>query len=189
MKANNNLQPYLDTCAACGLTLPPLDSGSMAPAFALTALPSQWRELARAAKLAKMRWCGFWVQEIDTGLEAFSCMELGGSYLIIRTKTGTNEPIPSIASIFPSADRPERHAHDLLGIQFENQPDNRRWTRHKAWNKTDFPLRADFRFIPSANPIPGDHDYPFVPGYGPGVVEIPVGPIHAGIIEPGHFRF
>jgi Ni,Fe-hydrogenase III large subunit len=183
------LQPFLDTCAGAGLALAPVDTATMAPATVLPAPPSQWQELALAAKQSGMRWCGFWMQEIDTGMESFCCLELGGSYLIMRSQLSTGETLPSLASVYPAADRPERHAHDLLGILFTDQPDNRRWTQHQAWSREQYPLRSDFQWLPPDAPVAGDHRYPFEQGHGPGVMEIPVGPVHAGIIEPGHFRF
>jgi Ni,Fe-hydrogenase III large subunit len=78
----------------------------------------------------------------------------------------------------------------MFGIQFIGHPDNRRWTRHKAWSNQSYPLRKDFSVqgIPDAITLP-DMDYEFVKSHGAGVYEIPVGPVHAGIIEPGHFRF
>jgi Ni,Fe-hydrogenase III large subunit len=78
----------------------------------------------------------------------------------------------------------------MFGIHFAGHPDNRRWTRHQAWNKHSYPLRKDFPVQGEPETItPPDMDYPFVKAYGAGVYEIPVGPVHAGIIEPGHFRF
>ncbi|MBI2969552.1 MAG: NADH-quinone oxidoreductase subunit C [Gammaproteobacteria bacterium] len=136
-----------------------------------------------------MRWCAFWAQEAGAGFEAFSCLERGGTYLVIHCGFGRDEALASLAPIYPAADRPERHAHDLLGIRFSDQPDPRRWTRHHAWNDVQFPLRADFQWSPPEAPTPPDCEYPFVQAHGPGIVEIPVGPVHAGIIEPGHFRF
>jgi hypothetical protein len=59
---------------------------------------------------------------------------------------------------------------------------------HEEWPAGVFPLRKDFDptiAVPSM-------DNPMEPMYhlrGDGIVEIPVGPIHAGVIEPGHFRF
>ena len=78
----------------------------------------------------------------------------------------------------------------MFGINFVGHPDNRRWTRHKAWAKHSYPLRKDFPVQGEPEAItPPDMDYPFVKAHGAGVYEIPVGPVHAGIIEPGHFRF
>jgi Ni,Fe-hydrogenase III large subunit len=74
-------------------------------------------------------------------------------------------------------------------VQFGDQPDARRWTRHLAWSDKEFPLRRQFPADAARAPTPPDDRYPFVPAHGASVVEIPVGPVHAGIIEPGHFRF
>src|SRR5205807_6095595 len=63
----------------------------------------------------------------------------------------------------------------------------RGWLRHGGWPEDAFPLRRDFdrnnQFAVTSEP------YSFVQVQGDGVHEIPVGPVHAGIIEPGHFRF
>lgn len=94
---------------------------------------------------------------------------------------------PDLAHIFPQAGRMQRAAFDLLGIRASDAVDDRKWLRHGAWPADVFPLRKDF------NPDrPATHDtdaYPFIRVEGEGVHEIAVGPIHAGTIEPGHFRF
>jgi Ni,Fe-hydrogenase III large subunit/Ni,Fe-hydrogenase III component G len=116
---------------------------------------------------------------------------------------------PDISAIFPAAERMQRAAYDLLGIYPEGA-NQRKWLRHGAWDSGSFPLRKDFVYAhPQLNPPPeGDEanihsptengmksnqiepdDYPFVRVEGQGVHEIAVGPVHAGIIEPGHFRF
>ena len=78
----------------------------------------------------------------------------------------------------------------MFGVVFSDHPDARRWTRHQAWDDSEFPLRRDFPAAgrPQAQ-TPADHQYSFLLAQGSGVYEIPVGPVHAGIIEPGHFRF
>src|SRR5205085_919979 len=63
----------------------------------------------------------------------------------------------------------------------------RPWAWQAAWPIDQFPLRRDF--VASPKWEPGQEDYPFVRVSGDGVHEIAVGPVHAGIIEPGHFRF
>jgi len=188
MKVAEALSLFLDACLRNGVEPGIVDRDLLAPAAVIAAQPAQWRELAFAAKTADMRWCAFWARERDGGYEAFSCFEWGGAYLVMRCALDRGDELPSLASIYPNADRPERHAHDLLGIRFGGQPDARRWTRHRAWGEHDYPLRADFSAAAAA-PTPPDHEYPFVQAHGPGIVEIPVGPVHAGIIEPGHFRF
>jgi Ni,Fe-hydrogenase III large subunit len=72
---------------------------------------------------------------------------------------------PSIGALHPPALRLERAAHDLYGLVPEGSPDTRPWLIHD------------------------DAGYPFLPAEGPGLHQIAVGPVHAGIIEPGHFRF
>ena len=94
---------------------------------------------------------------------------------------------PDISSLFPSATRMQRTVHDLLGIAADGAIDTRNWLRHGAWPDDYFPLRKEN----NGHEVHQDDtdDYPFVQVTGEGVHEIAVGPVHAGIIEPGHFRF
>jgi Ni,Fe-hydrogenase III large subunit/Ni,Fe-hydrogenase III component G len=94
---------------------------------------------------------------------------------------------PDISRIFPAANRMQRAVYDLLGLHAEAADDDRKWLRHDAWRNGSFPLRKDFDAASSFTHE--SEDYPFVQVEGQGVHEIPVGPVHAGIIEPGHFRF
>jgi Ni,Fe-hydrogenase III large subunit/Ni,Fe-hydrogenase III component G len=94
---------------------------------------------------------------------------------------------PDISRIAPAAARMQRATADLLGLRAEGAEDVRPWLRHGSWPAGYHPLRDETggneRF--AAEP----DRYAFVPVEGEGVHEIPVGPVHAGIIEPGHFRF
>ncbi|MFA6062536.1 MAG: NADH-quinone oxidoreductase subunit C [Gallionella sp.] len=92
---------------------------------------------------------------------------------------------PDISQIFPCACRMQRTVYDMLGVAAAGSADQRPWLRHAAWPVDSFPLRKDFDAAMSQEA----DDYPFVQVEGQGVHEIPVGPVHAGIIEPGHFRF
>ncbi|HLD49749.1 MAG TPA: NADH-quinone oxidoreductase subunit C, partial [bacterium] len=86
----------------------------------------------------------------------------------------------------PQANWHEREIRDLSGLIPEGHPDPRPLILHEDWPKDCFPLRKDFK----GGEIPRvKADYPFQKVQGEGVFEIPVGPVHAGIIEPGHFRF
>ena len=99
-----------------------------------------------------------------------------------------DQPVyPDISRIFPAANRMQRAAYDMLGIYAHEGHDHRKWLRHAAWHSGSFPLRKDFDA--AASRTQDADDYPFVQVEGQGVHEIPVGPVHAGIIEPGHFRF
>src|SRR6266545_286313 len=95
--------------------------------------------------------------------------------------------IASMATFYYPASRFEREINDLFGITAVGQPDRRPLVRHAFWPETYHPLRKDAvlpeRFEDDGTP------FPFLPVEGEGVYEIPVGPVHAGIIEPGHFRF
>jgi len=94
--------------------------------------------------------------------------------------------ITSLATFHYPASRFEREIADLFGITAEGHPDPRPLVRHGFWPPDYFPLRKD------AAPREFTDDgraFPFTEVGGEGVYEIPVGPVHAGIIEPGHFRF
>jgi len=94
--------------------------------------------------------------------------------------------IVSLATFHYPASRFEREIFDLFGIVAEGHPDPRPLVRHAFWPADYFPLRKD------AMPREFTDDgraFPFTEVGGEGVYEIPVGPVHAGVIEPGHFRF
>jgi Ni,Fe-hydrogenase III large subunit len=81
----------------------------------------------------------------------------------------------------------QRAISDLSGIR-STAPDTRPWLRHAAWPESYRPLVEAPR-SPESSLKPTADSYDFVRVEGDGVHEIPVGPVHAGTIEPGHFRF
>jgi Ni,Fe-hydrogenase III large subunit/Ni,Fe-hydrogenase III component G len=95
--------------------------------------------------------------------------------------------LPSLAGLSYPAGRFERELRDLFGIEPVGHPMARGLVRHGHWPTTWHPMLRDAGPMPDFEPDVGS--YPFVHVQGDGVYEIPVGPIHAGIIEPGHFRF
>ena len=98
----------------------------------------------------------------------------------------TASAIPSLAALSFPVSRFEREMRDLLGIIPEGHPDPRPLVRHGFWPESFYPLRSDAvapEFADDGQP------FPFTAVEGDGVYEIPVGPVHAGVIEPGHFRF
>ncbi|MBI3430581.1 MAG: NADH-quinone oxidoreductase subunit C [Actinobacteria bacterium] len=95
---------------------------------------------------------------------------------------------PDISGLFPVAKRMQRTIHDLIGLEAIGGDDQRPWLNHGMWPYNYFPLRKDLSGFEVADPESAT-DYPFVEVAGEGVHEIAVGPVHAGIIEPGHFRF
>jgi Ni,Fe-hydrogenase III large subunit/Ni,Fe-hydrogenase III component G len=94
---------------------------------------------------------------------------------------------PSLSRLVPAAAWDEREIKDLFGIVPVGHPDPRRLVLHERWPAGYHPLRKD---VPGhvAPPIGDRHFVPFEV-QGEGVYQLPVGPIHAGVIEPGHFRF
>ena len=95
--------------------------------------------------------------------------------------------VPSLASLSFPAGRFERELRDLFGVEPRGHPLARPLVKHQHWPAQWHALRADALEVPD---VSGDSaPFPFVDVEGPGVYEIPVGPVHAGLIEPGHFRF
>jgi len=95
--------------------------------------------------------------------------------------------VPTLAGLSFPAGRFEREMHDLYGIQPLDHPLPRRLIRHGHWPSGWYPMRRDAGPPPPFTGAAGP--FPFLTVQGPGVYEIPVGPVHAGLIEPGHFRF
>ncbi|MCC6610070.1 MAG: NADH-quinone oxidoreductase subunit C [Burkholderiales bacterium] len=166
-------------------------AAGLAPARLVTIDADRWGELARSAAAAGCRWAAGWGEDAGDAIVVNVVLARSGTYLVARTQIDRRTPVlPSHTPAFPVADRPERHTQDMLGVVFTDHPDARRWTRHQAWTDAENPLRKDFPAAGNPPPLaPGDHQYKFFFAHGPGVYEIPVGPVHAGIIEPGHFRF
>ncbi len=99
----------------------------------------------------------------------------------------TNDSFPSIASNIPAAALYEREIKDMFGLIPDGSPDTRPLVLHEHWPDGNFPLRKEFELGTKAKRQ--EKEYPFLRVQGEGICEIPVGPVHAGIIEPGHFRF
>ncbi len=190
------LSEYLAQLAAAGIVVEESESGTLAPARRLALDPADWGQVAQLAQTLGLRHAGVWADprdgESESGvLEVYACFERTGQYLVMVTRVPLDQPqLSSHGLLYPGVERLERHAHDLTGLILTDHPDGRRWTRHQAWPADRFPLRRDFPLLgESTCRTPADVDYPFRVVQGPGVFEIPVGPVHAGIIEPGHFRF
>jgi Ni,Fe-hydrogenase III large subunit/Ni,Fe-hydrogenase III component G len=111
------------------------------------------------------------------------------SFLRVTARVDPAQPrFPSIAARHPAANWFEREAMDTFGLAPEGHPNPSRVCLHDDWPEGAWALRKDF---PGDRPQPrvaGSH-HPFRPVTGEGVFQVPVGPVHAGTIEPGHFRF
>ena len=95
--------------------------------------------------------------------------------------------IPTLTTKYPAAIWMERKIRDEFGIEFIGSFDNRPAVKHERFPKNIYPMRKDFkkREIEFSDFVP----YKYEEISGEGVYVVPVGPIHAGIIEPGHFQF
>ncbi len=110
------------------------------------------------------------------------------AYLILRAPVPAGDArFPSLAAELPSLNWQEREIQDWFGVEAEGHPNPRRVALHDNWPDVH-PLRKDFPLDGVLPPFAGEqHEYR--PTLGEGVFQIPVGPVHAGIIEPGHFNF
>jgi len=111
------------------------------------------------------------------------------AFLRVAAPVDPAEPgFPSIAARYPAANWFEREVMDFFGLAPYDHPNPERVALHGDWPDGVWPLRKDFHDGTSVPRVEGDF-HPFRPVTGEGVFQVPVGPVHAGIIEPGHFRF
>lgn len=94
---------------------------------------------------------------------------------------------PSLTKYIHEVASYERKIHSLMGLTPVGHPDLRPFILHENWPTSVFPLRKNTSI--SKRPPIANGAYAFHTVHGEGIYEIPVGPVHAGIIEPGHFRF
>lgn len=157
-------------------------------AWDLSVTSEQWRQATQNIAAGGGRLISVWASR-DTGGEnlvrAAFAADSGMLVLTLRL-AGSQSHYPGLEQSFPSASRMQRAIADLSGLH-STDADQRPWLRHAAWPAAFHPL-SDAAIPDQAAPLAID-DYAFVPVEGEGVHEIPVGPVHAGIIEPGHFRF
>ncbi len=120
-----------------------------------------WQQAAERLHSNKWSLLGLWG---EPGHVHMAVMEREPSDYRVLSFACNEGRFPSIGRLHPPAIRPERAIHDLVGLEPEGLPDARPWLRHHG-------------------------TYQFLPAEGESLHQIPVGPVHAGIIEPGHFRF
>ncbi|MET0515736.1 MAG: NADH-quinone oxidoreductase subunit C, partial [Nitrospiraceae bacterium] len=107
--------------------------------------------------------------------------------LLTLELTGQERLFTSITPSVHAAQWYEREIRDLFGLIPQGHPDLRRLVRHEHWPKGTHPLKKDFSWEKTIGRQQGDYHFRHIEGEG--VFQVPVGPIHAGIIESGHFRF
>lgn len=151
-----------------------------------------WTRTASTVREAGGRLISLWGTEETAGTFVISAAyALEDGILWLQSPTGDGhgkgDRYPDISAVFPCATRMQRAVYDLVGLRATGAEDTRPWLNHGNWPADYFPLRklssGTERFQSR------DADYPFVHVEGDGVHEIAVGPIHAGVIEPAHFRF
>ena len=161
------------------------------PSGAILAVgPAEWHGAAADAAAAGGQlvalWATLYPPPAPAAIVRAALLVDGGLLVLELALADAAQPYRGLQEEFPAAARMQRAAADLTGVRAE-APDQRPWLRHAGWGRGEFPL-ARAPAPPTAAAPPVD-DYPFVRVEGEGVHEVPVGPVHAGIIEPGHFRF
>lgn len=112
-----------------------------------------------------------------------------GFFVILKTLLEQEKPVfESITPEIHAAHLYEREINDLFGLVPQGHPDQRGLIFHGNWLQGVYPLRKDYEPL-NRPPLSSQTQNDFQHITGEGVYEIPVGPVHAGIIEPGHFRF
>ncbi|HXP72548.1 MAG TPA: nickel-dependent hydrogenase large subunit [Stellaceae bacterium] len=138
---------------------------------------THWQALAD--RLAGTDWTllGLWAETAEVHV---ALMDEGAREIAVASLACSDCRFPSLSGARPSAQRLERAARDLFGLAAEGLSDTRPWLDHGQWRHGPSGEAA------VARPASA---YAFLPVLGESLHQIPVGPVHAGIIEPGHFRF
>jgi Ni,Fe-hydrogenase III large subunit/Ni,Fe-hydrogenase III component G len=115
-------------------------------------------------------------------------LDAAHGFLILRVPVPPGQPqFTSLTNALPAVNWQEREIQDLFGLKLEGHPNPRRCALHDDWPAV-YPLRKDFDLHTVLPPFTGER-HKFREVEGEGVFQVPVGPVHAGIIEPGHFLF
>jgi Ni,Fe-hydrogenase III large subunit/Ni,Fe-hydrogenase III component G len=115
-------------------------------------------------------------------------LDAASGFVILRARVSATQPqFTSLSNAFPAVNWQEREIQDLFGMRLLGHPNPRRCALHDDWPKVH-PLRRDFDLHTQLPPFEGERHH-FRKVEGEGVFQVPVGPVHAGIIEPGHFLF
>jgi Ni,Fe-hydrogenase III large subunit/Ni,Fe-hydrogenase III component G len=117
----------------------------------------------------------------------FTLAEQKDWLLLCTNLQGDDRLFRSITPHIHAAKWYEREIRDMFGLIPQGHPDLRRLIRHEHWPKGVHPLKKDFSWDRVLGRQQGEYHFRHIEGEG--VFEVPVGPIHAGVIEPGHFRF
>jgi Ni,Fe-hydrogenase III large subunit len=139
-----------------------------------------WRSILDRLAAGDLTLVALWAAERTVHL---AVREEGGTSPAVFSLEAADGTFPSVAARHPAATRLERAIFDLHGLQAEGALDTRPWLDHGRWGVRT--PRAAGPSVTADGPAP----YRFLPSEGESLHQIAVGPVHAGIIEPGHFRF
>jgi len=138
-----------------------------------------WRAVAAELSAGRYTLLGLWG---DMGAAHMAVLVEPSAEIAVVTVECPQGRFPSVGALHPPAIRLERALRDLYGLDPSGLPDTRPWLDLGFWG-VRHPLGA------RTDPAPKPFAYAFLPTEGESLHQIPVGPVHAGIIEPGHFRF
>jgi Ni,Fe-hydrogenase III large subunit len=138
-----------------------------------------WRLASHELRDGRLTLLGLWGDRDAVHMGLFE--DISGDIAVMSCECAAGR-FPSVGALHPPAIRLERAIRDLFGLEPEGAPDQRPWLDHGCWGVSQPLGRAEPR---AAEALP----YAFLPAEGESLHQIPVGPVHAGIIEPGHFRF
>jgi Ni,Fe-hydrogenase III large subunit len=169
-----------------GLDLPLTRLAAPLPMWHARVERAQWQATAEGFEQSPARLVALWGSEAPGALTVSAAYALAEGLLWLELPLQRGARYPDLSACFPCAGRMQRAAADLVGIRPNGLADQRAWFDHGAWAARGWPLSQDPQ-DQAAGHDPDDYDFVHVSGEG--VHEVPVGPVHAGIIEPGHFRF
>jgi len=150
----------------------------------------EWAALVKDLSAGTISLLSLWAGQggVRMALLHEATRRIGVVRLVVRDRA-----FPSVGLVHAPAQRLERAAAELFGLTAEGATDSRPWLDHGRWGLCH-PLAGKADATPDefpAEPMPDAvaSDYPFLPVHGDSLHQVAVGPVHAGIIEPGHFRF
>ena len=138
-----------------------------------------WKAAAKSLAAGDLTLVGLWGDGNDVHMALHD--EAASDFAVVSLACRDGR-FPSVGRLHAPAIRLERTICDLSGLEPEDAEDDRPWLDHGRWG-VSHPLEQATPAAPESAP------YDFLPTEGESLHQIPVGPVHAGIIEPGHFRF
>ncbi len=148
----------------------------------LVVTPDAWRRAASELATGPATLLGLWGDADPAPLVHMALADAVAGEILVVSLPCAGGKFPSVGALHPPAIRLERTIQSLYGYEPIGAPDRRPWLDLGFWD-VQHPLGAP------GTPPPARPAYDFLPVEGEALHQIPVGPVHAGTIEPGHFRF